>query len=143
MPEKNTSELETELSKSDDVKDFIATNEDNLRDLTLKDYLRKLLAEKNLVKAQVIRDSELSESYAKKIFRGNTKRPAREKILPLALAMQLSPQETDYLLYYSGNEKLYVRNDWDAVIFFALENQKTVAQTNALLDELHMTPLLG
>ena len=143
MAEKNTTELETELTKSDDVKKFLSANAENFREFTLAEYLKKLFAEKNLVKAQVIRDSQLDEGYVKKLFQGDIKIPAREKILALAVAMKLSPKETDYLLYYSGNEKLYVRNDWDAVIFFALENQQSVAETNSLLDELHMMPFLG
>ena len=66
-----------------------------------------------------------------------------EKILSLALAMKLSPKETDYLLYYAGHNKLYARNERDAVIAFALENHKTVLQTNELLKDLNMLPLIG
>lgn len=91
--------------------------------------------------AQVIRDSRLDEGYAKKIFRGDTKQPARKKILSLALAMGLSPKETDYLLYYAGHNKLYSRNAWDDVISFALTNHKTVDDTNNLLKNMELEPL--
>ena len=56
--------------------------------------------------------------------------------------MKLTPKETDYLLYYAGHNKLYVRDEWDAVIAFALENNKTVLQTNELLEELNLSPLI-
>ena len=52
-------------------------------------------------------------------------------------------RETDYLLYYAGHEKLYVRDEWDAVIVFALENHKTALQTNELLAELNLAPLIS
>ena len=140
MVAKDTEQLENEIGASDDVKKFLADNADNLRQFTLAEYLKHLLDEKNLSAAQVIRDSQLDEGYARHIF-GGRKNPAREKILSIALAMKLSPKETDYLLYYAGHEKLYARNPWDAVIIFALENGKDVLQTNELLTDLDMTLL--
>ncbi len=142
MTAKNTTELENELSEADDVKKFLDDNAENFRKFTLAEYLRRLLEEKNLSKAQVIRASELDATYAHHIFSGR-KNPSREKILSLALAMGLMAKETDYLLYYAGHEKLYVRDEWDAVISFALENHKSVLQTNELLEELHLSPLIG
>lgn len=141
MTAKDTAQLENELIEADDVKKFLDANADNLRNFTLAEYLQRLLMEKNLSKAQVIKNSQLDEGYAKHIF-GGRKNPSREKILSLALAMNLSPNETDYLLYYAGHKKLYARDDWDAVIIFALENHKTVFQTNELLEELKLAPLL-
>ncbi|MBR3745757.1 MAG: hypothetical protein IKN27_02220 [Selenomonadaceae bacterium] len=141
MPAKDTEQLENELKDATDVEKFLTENAENFREFTLKDYLRKLIDEKNLVMAQVIRDSQLDEGYAKKIFRGDTKQPARKKILSLALAMGLSPKETDYLLYYAGHNKLYSRNVWDDVITFALTNHKTVDETNELLSNMNLEPL--
>ena len=142
MSAKDTAQLEHELTQADDVKNFLDANAENFRKFTLAEYLRGLLTEKNLSKAQVIRDSQLDEGYAQHIF-GGRKNPSREKILSLALAMGLTPKETDYLLYYAGHNKLYARNERDAVLTFALENHKTVLQTNELLEDLKMRPLLG
>ena len=142
MTAKDTAQLEHELTEADDVKTFLDANAENFRKFTLAEYLRRLLAEKNLSKAQVIRDSQIDEGYAQHIF-GGRKNPSREKILSLALAMHLTPKETDYLLYYAGHSKLYARNERDNVFAFALENRKTVLQTNALLTDLAMEPLLG
>ena len=141
MTAKNTTELETELSEADDVKKFLDDNAENFRKFTLAEYLRRLLEEKNLSKAQVIRASELDATYAHHIFSGR-KNPSREKILSLALAMGLMAKETDYLLYYAGHSKLYVRDTWDAVIIFALENGKTVLETDELLSDSNFAPLI-
>lgn len=141
MPAKNTKELENELRQADDVRKFLDDNTENFRRFTLAEYLKHLLDIKNLTKAQVIRDSQLDEGYAQHIF-GGRKNPSREKIFPLALAMNLSPQETNYLLYYAGHNKLYARDERDNVIAFALENGKTVLQTNELLKDLNMPPLI-
>ena len=142
MPAKDTAQLENELADADDLKKFLADNAENFRNFTLAEYLKHLLDDKNLTKAQVIRDSQLDEGYAQHIF-GGRKNPSREKILLLALAMKLSPKETDYLLYYAGHNKLYARDARDNVIAFALENHKTVLQTEELLTDLKLKPLLG
>ena len=88
MPAKDTEQLENELSAADDVKTFLDENAENFRRFTLAEYLKHLLTEKNLIKAQVIRDSQLDEGYAQHIFSGR-KNPSRNKILSLALAMNL------------------------------------------------------
>ena len=142
MPAKDTDQLENELTEADDVKKFLEDNAENFRRYTLAEYLKLLIKEKNLVKAQVIRDSQLDEGYAKHIFSGR-KNPSREKVFTLALAMNLSPKETNYLLYYAGHSKLYARDERDNVIAFALENHKDVLQTNELLEDLKMHPLIG
>ena len=64
MSEKNTDQLKNELRDSDDVKKFLNDNAENFRQFTLAEYLKHLLAEKNLSKAQVIRDSQLDEGLS-------------------------------------------------------------------------------
>lgn len=142
MTAKDTEQLENELNSSDDVKKFLTDNAENFRQFTLAQYLKKLLDEKNLTRAQVIRESMLDDGYAQHIFSGR-KNPSREKILSLALAMKLSLKETDYLLYYAGHEKLYARNRRDDVIAYALNTQKSVLQTNELLTDLQLESLLA
>ena len=141
MSEKDTDQLKNELRDSDDVKKFLNDNAENFHRFTLAEYLKHLLAEKNLSRAQVIRDSQLDEGYTNHIF-GGRKNPSRDKIFALALAMKLSAKETDYLLYYSGHEKLYARNERDDVIAYALDNHKNVLETNELLTDLNMQPLI-
>jgi len=98
---------------------------------------------KNLSKAEVIQKSGLEQLYAYHIFAGRKKNPSRNKVLSIALAMELSPDETQYLLYYAGVEQLYVRNSWDSVIWYALENHLTVIDTNILLLKLSETSLIN
>ena len=139
---KDTEELENELADSNNFEDFHNINEDNFQDFTLAQYLSYLLAEKNLSKADVVKKSELGD-YAYHIFAGRKKNPARNKILSIALAMELSIKETNYLLYYAGVEKLYIRNEWDSIIMYALENKLSVKSANELLNNFSEKPLLG
>ena len=140
---KDTSELENELSKTEQIADFFDANEENFRDFDLSKYLNWLIEEKNLSKSEVIKKSELDYIYAYHIFSGRKKKTSRNKIISLALAMELSVEETQRLLYYANVEKLYVRNKWDGIILFALEKKFTVAQTNELLNEVSFANLLG
>ena len=141
MSEKDTGELENELSEIDDLKKFFAENQNNLRNFTLAQYLSYLLVTKNLSKTEVIKRSELGD-YAYHIFSGR-KNTSREKVISLALAMQLSFEECQHLLYYAGAKQLYARDSWDDVIIYALKNNLTVTQTNELLTDFDEEPLLG
>ncbi len=136
MVAKNTEELENELSSSNDIEEYLSTNEGERQDRTLSEYLNELLTVKTLNKAEVIKDSLLEKTYAYHIFAGRKKNPSRKKALALALAMKLSWKETQHLLYYAGCRELYVRNPWDSVIFYALEHGLSVMDTNLLLEKL-------
>lgn len=141
--QKDTEQLENELSNSANVEDFLNDNQDNFRNFTLAEYLNKLLTEKHFTKSEIIKNSQLEATYVYRVFSGITKKPARQNVIAIALAMKLSPQETNYLLYYAGVEKLYVRNEWDSIIFFALTNNLSVLETNELLQASNEPPLLG
>lgn len=143
MKEKDTTQLENELKEAEDLDKFLSENAENYLNYSLAEYLESLLAEKKLSKKEIITKSLLNQIYVYHIFAGRKKNPAREKILSLALAMELTPKETQRLLYFSGNEKLYVRNTWDSVILFALENHLTIERTNSLLQKFSEYPLLG
>ena len=137
--DKDTGQLENEIKQiknKKDVKKFIKDNHANFNEFTLESYLAHLLEKKQLVKARVIADSKLDQCYAYHIFAGRKKSPSRGKMLSIALAMKLDVDETQRLLYYSGNERLYAKNSWDSVMMFALEKHLSIKETNDLLNNL-------
>ena len=143
MADKDTKQLEHELSEADSVEEFFAENGAHLRHLTLAEYLGQLLEEKGLTKAEVVRRSNLDQVYGYHIFSGYKKSPSKEKVLALALALGLSPEEAQRLLYYAGAKQLYVRDPWDSVIWYAMEHGLSVGEANDLLARLNMGRLLG
>ena len=143
MTEKDTLQLENELSETEEIENFLEDNKEIFQKFSLAEYLENLLAEKNLSKKEVAKKSLLNEIYVYHIFAGRKKNPSRQKILSLALAMKLTPKETQKLLYCAGLEKLYVKNSWDSIILFALENKFSIERTNNLLIKLSESPLLG
>ena len=110
MTEKDTNQLENELSSAKDLEEFFDDNKENFLKISLAEYLEQLLTEKNLTKADVVKKSSLNPTYAYHIFAGRKQNPSRIKIICLAFAMELTPKETQRLLYFSGNEKLYAKN---------------------------------
>ena len=77
------------------------------------------------------------------IFAGRKKNPSRPKVIALALAMGLTPEETQYLLYYAGAEQLYVRNPMDSILWYALDHHMSVVDTDIMLEQMSEMPLLG
>ena len=136
---KSTGELFFELKEERNLQNYRDRNREEFLS-PLNEYLEKLLAEKNLVKAEVIEQSGLNREYAYHIFSGNRKNPSRPKILALAIAMGLDLDEVQYLLRYAKQGALYPRNPWDSVIISAIQQKLTVA--NELLDQLGETLLL-
>ena len=91
----------------------------------------------------VVRDSSLERLYAYHIFAGRKRNPSRNKVISLALAMKLTPEETQYLLYYAGAEHLYVRNPRDSILWYALDHHMSVVDTNIMLQKMSELPLLS
>lgn len=140
--DKNTDELFVELREGNDVKNYLRQNRDEFV-RPLSEYLGSLLAQKNLSKQAVIEKSGLQREYAYHIFSGLKKNPSRPKILALAFAMNLTLEETQYLLRYAKQSPLYPRNPWDSVIISAIDQKLNVLQTNELLSQLGETLFLG
>ena len=140
MP-KDTGELENEIKKAPDVRDFWEENTGDMQAFTLAGFLQKLLAEKQLTRQQVAAATGLDKSYVYHIFAGQ-KRPGREKLLAIALAMRLDERDAQHLLHYGGAPSLYPRDRWDSILLHALHRHLSVMEANDLLDKLGETTLL-
>ncbi len=116
-------------------------NTSNFISRPLCDALADLLVQKGLTRSQAIRSSMLNTIYGQQIFAG-TKTPSRDKLLAIALGMQLSFQETDTLLKQQGYARLYPRRQRDAVIIYGLLHRMTPLDVNTLLYENEMETLV-
>lgn len=136
-----TDKLGADLKQQKDIHTFLKNNQEKFLNITLSAYLDELLSQKALVKADVIKKSGLPVTYAYKIFSGQ-KHTARNRILALAIAMQLNIDETNHLLNHAKHSSLYARNPWDAIIMYALEKHLSVIETNILLTDAKASHLL-
>ena len=140
---KNTSELLNEITSSKSMDDWEKTHSDAMiEEMSLAEFLAKLLEEHGLRKTEIIKRSNLDQTYAYQIFQGIKKNPSRDKLLRLALSFPLSVDETKRLLYYGGAETLYPRVTRDAYLMFAIHNRFSVMETDDYLDA-HGEKILG
>lgn len=136
-----TDDLLKNLENAENIDDYISRNRKNFVDMSISEYLHELLEEKNLKQADVIKRSELQQNYACQIFNG-TKNPSRDKLICIAVGMGLDMKETQRLLKICNRPVLYVKNERDSIIIYAINNEMSIIDTNELLAEKEME-LLG
>lgn len=101
---------------------------------SLAELLNRLMKEKKLRKADVIRASELSEVYGYQILSG-LRVPERKKLLCLSVGMGLNLEETQTLLQSAGYSPLYVKIPFDSMVLFGICKGLSVMEINELLFE--------
>lgn len=129
MPKKTTTNLENELRSCDTLENFLKVNRDELSTASLAEQIQTLIASKGLTRSDVVKSSNLNEVYAYQIISG-ARRPSRDKLLCLCIAMKATLDETRELLIHGGFAPLYVRNQRDSIIIFAISHEETILQLN-------------
>ena len=129
MPKKTTTNLENELRSCDTLENFLKVNRDELSTASLAEQIQTLIASKGLTRSDVVKSSNLSEVYAYQIISG-ARRPSRDKLLCLCIAMKATLDETRELLIHGGFAPLYVRSQRDSIIIFAISHEETILQLN-------------
>ena len=131
---KSTEQLMNELKNTTDIGDFLSKNQTEMMDLSLSEYLRQLLEKYNLEKSDVFRRAKMTESnYGYELFRDDSKKASRDKLIQICVGFPLTIDETQEVLRYGKVGTLYPRDERDAYILFALKNSYDVAQLNDLL----------
>lgn len=140
MPEKSTNDLLKELKGCDTFKSYHVKNAEFYNDTPLSDMLKELIKKKSLRKTDVIRRAEISEIYGFQIFSGERK-PERNKLLCLCIAMRLDFDEIQDLLKKSGYSQLYVKNPADCIIIYGICKGFSVAEINFMLYDYDLQTL--
>ena len=140
---KNTSELLNEICRAKTMDSWEKDHTDAIiEEMTLADYLGGMLERYGVRKNEIIRRSDIDQTYGYQIFQGMKKNPSREKLIRLAIAFPLTVEETKRLLYYGGAETLYPRIPRDAYLMFAIHNRFSVIETDEYLEK-HGEKVLG
>ena len=131
---KSTEQLMNELKNASDIAEFVNQNQDEMLDLSLSEYLRQLLEKYNLEKSDVFRRAKMTESnYGYELFRDDSKKASRDKLIQICVGFPLTIEETQEVLRYGKVRTLYPRDERDAYVLFALKNGYDMAQLNDLL----------
>lgn len=137
---KSTDDLVNEITKSENILDFLAENHIEMNTGGLPQYLEEWIQKKNISKADVVRRSNLNRAYVYQIFLGR-KYPSRDKVIALAFGLRLSAEETQKLLKQAGYRELYPRDPRDAMLLYAFCQEMSIINANQLLYESNIDVL--
>ena len=101
---KSTEEL-LKILKNSSLDTYLKNNNGEMIENPICDYLTAIIDERNLSKAEVIRNSYIQTNYAYQIFSG-LKVPSRDKLISLCFGLSLSIDEAQTLLKYAGYAQL-------------------------------------
>jgi len=129
---RETSDMMRELASCESFTAFYSENNQSLIKHELCDYLAELTELHGIKKSDAIRRAQLNDSYAYQIFSGR-RIPERNKLLALAVGMELSLDEVQNLLRVGGYAPLYVKLEFDCIVIFGICKNMTVADINDIL----------
>lgn len=129
MNEKNTDTLQQELMSTNNLDRFLTENGDSFRDVPLQEAIQRIFDEKGMSKAQLAKQSGISEVYLHQLFSGR-RFPSRSRLLCLCFGLGATVDEAQSLLQQARHAPLYSRDRRDAIIIFALSHHMTLFEVN-------------
>lgn len=129
MNEKNTDTLQQELMSTNNLDRFLTENDASFRDVPLQEAIQCIFDEKGMSKAQLAKQSGISEVYLHQLFSGR-RFPSRSRLLCLCFGLGATVDETQSLLQQARHAPLYSRDRRDAIIIFALSHHMTLFEVN-------------
>ena len=129
MNEKNTDTLQQELMSTNTLDRFLTENDASFRDVPLQEAIQRIFDEKGMSKAQLAKQSGISEVYLHQLFSGR-RFPSRSRLLCLCFGLGATVDEAQSLLQQARHAPLYSRDRRDAIIIFALSHHMTLFEVN-------------
>ena len=129
MNEKNTDTLQQELMSTNNLDRFLTENDASFRDVPLQEAIQRIFDEKGMSKAQLAKQSGISEVYLYQLFSGR-RFPSRSRLLCLCFGLDATVDEAQSLLQQARHAPLYSRDRRDAIIIFALSHHMTLFEAN-------------
>ena len=129
MNEKNTDTLQQELMSANNLDRFLTENDASFRDVPLQEAIQRIFDEKGMSKAQLAKQSGISEVYLHQLFSGR-RFPSRSRLLCLCFGLGATVDEAQSLLQQARHAPLYSRDRRDAIIIFALSHHMTLFEAN-------------
>lgn len=102
---------------------------------TFPEYLNSKMTEQKISPAKLIEAAQIQRNYGYQILNGSRK-PSRDKVLALCLALGLDLPETQRALTLAQFGQLYPKNRRDSIFIFSINKKLSALQVNELLDEM-------
>ncbi len=129
MPQKSTDDLYQELMSTSKLDAYIKNNQEQFSNQNVAELLTKLYENYPLTKAELARQSEMSEVYLHQVFSGRRK-PSRDRLLCLCIGMKLSLEDSQHLLKCARYAQLYPKSRRDTIISFGLLHGFSLYEVN-------------
>lgn len=133
---KDTNDLFKELEADCEIEDYLNNNTSSFVNHTLSNFWQDICEKSGMSKSNIINKSEFNYSFFYDVINGR-KIPARDKIIRLALTMNLSLDDSQQALRLSDKALLYPRIKRDSIIIYALNNNLTISECNKLLNKFN------
>lgn len=137
---KVTKEMTKQLVSAVEYEEFYESNKENFIDITLSEYLLKLITEKNLTAAQIAKSTGIGD-YVYKLISGKKEHPSRDILIRLAFGMQLGVEEVSTIMRITHFHELDPRDKRDAAILFCMNKHYDLQRTNEMLYQLELKTL--
>ena len=132
---KRTNDLMEELSGQDtDLDRYFEENPTSFINVDIKEFWKKAVDTSSKTKSDIINKADMSYCYFYDVTNGR-KIPSKDKIIRIALAMNLSLDDCQEALRISGKSALYPRIKRDSILIYAINKGYSIYQTNDLLAE--------
>lgn len=135
MTKKSTQELLNILTSGVKLSEYYEKYENELYDINLVDYLELIRKEKEMKKADVIKNAQLERTYGYQLFNG-TRTPSRNSLLCIGIGMKLNLEEMQMLLKVAHQAPLYARDLRDSAIIYGINKNCDMRAMEELLLEL-------
>ena len=128
MKERPTSELDKELMDPD-LGAYIHKHQALFKETNISACLAAAYKQKDITKAELARQAEMSEVYLHQVFSGR-RRPSRDRLLCLCIGMEASLEETQLLLSQMGYAPIYPKLKRDAIIGHGILHHTPLPEIN-------------
>lgn len=117
---KRTNDLMEELSGQDtDLDRYFEENPTSFINVDIKEFWKKAVDTSSKTKSDIINKADMSYCYFYDVINGR-KIPSKDKIIRIALAMNLSLDDCQEALRISGKSALYPRIKRDSILIYAI-----------------------
>lgn len=113
-----TSQLEKYLENNEFNAELIAEN----RCPDLREYLDEAMNKANITRAELIQKLNVDRIYGYQLLNG-TRKPSRNHLIQIGLLLRFDIDEMQRLLKIGEKKALYVRDLFDAKVFYAFKHK--------------------
>ena len=130
-----TQELLNRLETEDDIALFFKENEGEFLTIDLRELLNELVAHTELNQSDIVRKSGQGD-YVYKVFNGDRK-PSRDILIGIAIGMNLTFKETQFVLRIAKQAALDPRDKRDSILIYSINTGLEYPKVNDLLSEMN------